>query len=156
MIEKYIKLFDNMTRPLTLLEIELIHSSHNIIYERSDLYLDFILTLDDLIESTYLGHDLIDSVERINHFNWCWNKTCVLINTNLIKFNKNNIVYTHLLDKYLESFYDDKKSDVIHLGEFWKSIFNYNIEKSRYNIDIYIELYKMFEDSYKKKTYKRV
>lgn len=142
-----------MSRPLSLMETELIYDSNRIVYERSDLYIDFILTLDDLIKTTYFGHDMMDEQERVNHYNWCWNKTCDLVNTKLIKFNRNDNAYVYLLDTYLESFYDDK-TIVIHLTNFWKHIFNYNVKKSQPEIDTYLKLYKIFEDSYNKKVYK--
>ena len=68
-IDKFLKY---MSRPLTLDELELIYTSNNIIFERVDLYRDFILTLNDLILTTYLGDDFTNDEEQINHFNWCW------------------------------------------------------------------------------------
>lgn len=154
MIENLDKLLKRMSRPLSLMETELIYDSNRIVYERSDLYLDFILTLDDLIETTYFGHDMMDDEERINHYNWCWNKTCDLVNTELIKFNRNDNAYVYLLDTYLEAFYDDKKTVTIHLTNFWKHIFDYNSKKSRPEIDTYLKIYKIFEQSYNRKVYK--
>jgi hypothetical protein len=154
MIENLDRLLKQNLRPLSMMETELIYDSHRIVYERSDLYLDFILTLDDLIETTYFGHDMMDAQERINHYNWCWNKTCNLINTELIKFNDNDNAYVYLLDTYLDSFYDDSKAITIHLGTFWKHIFDYSIKKSRPEIDTYVKLYKIFEESFDKKVYK--
>lgn len=156
MIDNLDKLLKRMSRPLSLMETELMYDSNRIVYERSDLYLDFILTLDDLIETTYFGHDMMEVEERINHYNWCWNKTCDLVNTNLIKFNRNDAAYVYLLDTYLESFYDEKKSTTIHLASFWKHIFDYTVKKSRPEIDTYLKLYKIFEDSFNKKVYKNI
>lgn len=136
-----------MAKPLTLLETELIYTSNNIVFERSELYLDFLLTLDDLIETTYLGHDMMDEENRINHYNWCWNKSCYLLNTNKIDFTYNDNGYVYLLDSYLESFYDDKKT-TIHLKYFWVNLFNYSIKKSRPEIDAYIRIYKILETSF--------
>jgi len=152
MIENLDKLLKNMSRPLSLMETEIIYDSHRIVYERSDLYLDFILTLDDLIETTYFGHDMMDAEDRINHYDWCWNKTCDLVNTKLIKFNRNDNAYVNLLDMYLESLYDDKKKITIHLQSFWKHIFDYTTKKSRPEIETYLKLYKIFEASFNKKA----
>jgi hypothetical protein len=152
MIENLDKLLNRMSKPLSLIETELLYDSNRIVYERSDLYIDFILTLDDLIETTYFGHDMMDEQERINHYDWCWNKTCDLVNTSVIKFNDNDSVYVYLLDTYLESFYNDK-TIVIHLKNFWAHIFNYNIKKSKPEIDTYLRIYKILEESYNKKVY---
>jgi|TARA_R110000824_G_scaffold156963_7_gene330388 hypothetical protein len=152
MIENLDKLLNRMSRPLSLIETELLYDSNRIVYERSDLYIDFILTLNDLIETTYFGHDMMDEQQRINHYDWCWNKVCDLVNTKVIKFNNNDSAYVYLLDTYLESFYNDK-TIVIHLKNFWGHIFNYNIKKSKPEIDTYLRIYKIFEDSYNKKVY---
>lgn len=153
MIENIDKLLSRMAKPLSILETELIYTSYNVVFERSDLYLDFILTLDDLIETTYLGHDMLAEEDRINHYNWCWNKTCNLNNTDLIKFNDNDEAYVYLLDTYLNSFYDDKKTITIHLNKFWVHIFDYNLNKSRPEIETYINLFKVFDQSFKKKVH---
>ena len=139
-----------MAKPLSLLETELIYTSNNIVFERSDLYLDFILTLDDLIKTTYLGHDMMDDGDKIDHYNWCWNKSCSLVNTDKINFIDNDNAYVYLLDSYVESFYDEKKSITLDLKELWANIFNFSIKKSRPEIDTYIGLYKIFETSLKK------
>lgn len=154
MTENLDKLLKRMAKPLSLIETEIIYTSYNVVYERSDLYLSFILTLDDLIETTYLGHDMLNEIDRINHYNWCWGKSCELLNTETFDFNGNNKAYVYLLDTYLASFYDDKKSVVIHMEEFWKHIFDYKIRKSKPEIDTYLELYKTFESSFEKKVYK--
>jgi len=148
MIDKIDKILSKMPKPLSKIETELIYNSNNIVYERSDLYLDFILTLDDLIETTYLGHDMMGDKDRINHYNWCYNKTCSLVNTENIQFEDNDVVYVYLLDNYLESFYDDNNSVVIHMKKLWEYIFNYNVKKSTMEINTYIDLYKSFETSF--------
>ena len=148
MIDNLDKLLGKMPKPLSKIETELIYNSNNVIYERSDLYLDFILTLDDLIETTYLGHDMLNHKDRINHYNWCYNKTCDLLNTKTIKFNDNDSVYVYLLDNYLESFYDDSNKVVIHMKKIWEHIFDYNVKKSTPEINTYLNIYKAFEISY--------
>jgi hypothetical protein len=153
MIENLDKLLNRMSRPLSMVDTEIIYDSNRIVYERSDLYLDFILTLNDLIKSTYFGHDMMDAENRINHYNWCWNKTCKLVNTKHIKFNRNDAAYVYLLDTYLEYFYDDTRSNPIQLDNFWIHIFDYTIKKSRPEIDTYLKLYKIFEDSFNEKAY---
>jgi len=147
-IDNVNKLMKHMSRPLSLLQTELVYDSNQISYERSDLYYDFTLTLDNLIESTYLGHDMMDEKERLNHFNWCWNKTCDLINTNTIKFNRNDEAYVYFLDLYFETFYNESSMNYLDLKLYWNFIFNYNVEKTRSDIDRYIKLYKIFEKSY--------
>jgi hypothetical protein len=142
-----------MSRPLSLIQIDLIYTSHNIVFERSDLYYDFTLTLDDLVESTYLGHDMMDENERLIHFKWCWKKACDLVNTNGINFSNNSEVYIYFLDLYFETFYNEKSKHYLDVKMYWSYIFNYNIKKTRSDIDRYVNLYKIFEQSYRKANY---
>ena len=142
-----------MTRPLSLLQVELIYTSNNIVYERADLYYDFTLTIDDLIDSTYLGHDMMDEKERLIHFNWCWDKTCVLLNTEVINFNENNDVYVYFLDLYFETFYNPMSTNYKEVKLYWNHLFNYNVKKSRPDVDRFLILYKHFEKSYKNANY---
>ena len=139
-----------MATPLSLLAIDLIYTSNNIVFERADLYRDFILTLDDLIETTYLGHELTEEKERLNHFIWCWNQASEFISQKNIKFMRNNDAYIYFLDYYFDTFYSNKKTVDFKISDFWKYIFNYNIEKSRSDLDSFINLYKILEKSYKK------
>lgn len=148
MIDNVNKLMKHMSRPLSLLQIELVYESNQITYERADLYYEFTLTLDDLIKSTYLGHDMMNEQERLNHFKWCWNKTCDLINTNIIKFNDNDEAYIYFLDLYLDTQYNESSTEYIDIKIYWEYIFNYNIEKTRSDVDKFIKLYKIFEKSY--------
>ena len=103
------------------------------------------------MQHLYLGHDMMTDKDRLDHYTWCWVKTCDLVNTKLINFNQNDNAFTYLLDTYLESFYDTKKDIITHLKKFWELIFNYNIKKSKPEIESYVKLYKTFELSFKKK-----
>lgn len=138
-----------MSRPLTLDNIDLIYTTNNIVFERCDLYRDFVLTLDDLINATYLGHEITKDVERLNHFKWCWIKSGKLMNQNKIIFTKNTDAYIYFLDYYLDLFYSEE-IDKINMNYTWDFIFDYNIEKSRSEVDSFINLYKILEKSYKK------
>ena len=62
-----------MSRPLSLPALDLIYTSNNIVFERVDLYRDFILTLNHMVFTTYLGDEHHNEDDKINHFNWCWN-----------------------------------------------------------------------------------
>ena len=142
-----------MSTPPSIFQIDLIYTSHNVVYERADLYHEFTLTLDDLIDSTYLGHDLMDESDRLTHYNWCWKKTCDLMNTNIIKFNDNNDVYVYFLDLYFETFYNETSTQYEKIKTYWNHIFNYNSEKTRSDIDKFLNLYKIYEKSYKNANY---
>lgn len=147
---KYQKFINHMTRPLSDMAIDIIYTTNNVIQERADFYRDFVLSLDNLILSTYLGHELTDEKERVNHFNWCWDKTCVNLNQRNINFTINKTAYVYLLDYYLDFYYSNKILNNYHITDFWEYTFDYNILKSRSDLDNFITIYKILEKSYKK------
>jgi hypothetical protein len=146
--------FKYMSRPLRLTSIEVIYTSNNIVFERADLYRDFILTLNDIIITTYLGDELTNEDEQQNHFNWCWNRTAKLLNHHKIQFDDNKSAFDYLSNFYFETFYlinkNSEGNNIIEIENIWKYIFNYNIEKPRSELDTFVSLYKVFEKSYKK------
>ena len=61
--------------------------AYNISYEKTELFYDFLVSLYDLIESTYLGVDMmVSEIDQKNHFTWCWDKT-------IESFNKEKIFF---------------------------------------------------------------
>lgn len=147
------KLIRHMTKALSLIQIELIYTSNNVIYERVELYRDFTLTLDDLIESTYFGHDMLNFDDRVNHFNWCWDKACNLLDLKTIDFKNNLKLYIYFHDLYFEVFYNEESTKHIEVKNYWPTLFNCYIQKTRSEIDKFLYLYKIFEESYTKVTY---
>jgi hypothetical protein len=56
-------------------QLDIWYKGNNIIREKSELYYDFISSLINLIDETYLGSDIISTQEdMINHFMWCFQK----------------------------------------------------------------------------------
>lgn len=143
-----------MQRPLTLSALDLIYTSNNIVFERVDLYRDFILTLNDLVFTTYLGDEHTNEEQRITHFNWCWNYVSDKLAHGNISFKKNKDAHVYFINFYFDTFYDtDKTGEIglpIKIHEVWNSIFDYNIEKPRTDLDTFITLYRVFEKTYKK------
>lgn len=131
-------------RPLSILQTELIYESNLIDYKLADLYLTFLLKLDALIDSTYLGHDLLNEGDRLNHFKWCWDKICE--NPQYLNFSDSDDLYINLLDLYLEAFYNDKSNKNFNLEKYWIYVFNYKIEKNKFDIDNFIFFYKLFDN----------
>lgn len=142
-----------LSNPLSRTSIDLIYNSKFIIYERCDLYRDFILSLTTLIFDTYMGDDVTKEEERVSHFKWCWDRTVNNFETEGIVFGHNQELYEYFLSFMFEVYYSVKKksdknieSNIIKL---WKYIFNYQIQKTRSDVDTFIEVYDMFEKSLK-------
>jgi len=150
-VDKFLKY---MARPLPLPSIELVYSSNNVAFERVDMYRDFILTFTDLILTTYMGDDITDAEDQFKHFNWCWNKASDIMSYSSITFRENEDGFTYFSSFFFDNFYTlDKEVEdlrISSIGNIWRFIFDYNVEKSRSELDNFITLYKVFEKTYKK------
>lgn len=144
-----------ITTPLTYEQMHLLYRANNIKYERCNLYYDFIVSLNKIINDTYLGSDYINSEkEVVQHFNWCIDK---VINN----FKEENIIFEDTIGVkeyfyffYNEIFYksEDRLNILNKLNDLGNISFNYHRLKSRSDIDIFIELYKLLDKSLNKKV----
>ena len=143
---------NNINTPMSKESIMIIYDTNNIIFEKCELFGDFVLSLLLMIDGTYLGDELTDIKNQYLHFNWCWNK-------NLSNFKKEGLVfendslYEYFLNYSLEFFYssldkDDPTKDVINI-KMWEKIFDYNKLKTHSEVDMFIEIYKLIDNSLK-------
>ena len=127
---------------------------HNIIPEKTELYYEFLMSLFDIMFHTYLGHDHINTEKKIEeHFNWCWNKNVENFNKENLFFKKEKQIQEYFRQFALESFYHEKinKSEEIEvkIKWFWGKCFDYDGTRTRSELDILVEVYKLFEKSLK-------
>ena len=146
-----------ITTPLTLEEMQLLYKANNVKYDKCELYRDFIITLNKLVVETFLGDDVINKEEDIkNHFDWCVEKV-------FFNFKKENIIFDNTIDLkeyffnfYIELFYNvnNKKNSIDKLNKLNNLSFVYSRIKTRSDMDVLLELYRLFENSlnYKLKT----
>lgn len=148
--DKWEKLLNYINKPLARETIIDYYTKHNIIYERCELYCDFVLSLVDLIFDTYLGDELMNEAERRNHFKWCWNTTVNRFTKEGI-YVDNQKLYKYFLDFMTTVWYSIPKKEynklTRNINKLWSDILNYNGNKSKSDIDTLIEVYKLFENS---------
>ncbi len=154
-IEKTINLLSYINNPMSNESINVLYSANNIKFDRCELYNDFIKSLMLLVFDTYMGDDITDSTQQINHFKWCWD-------TNVSNFKEEGIdftnikLYEYFLEFMLEVYYPltEKKEgekghkDILNL---WNYVFDYRTPKSNSDIDTLIEVYRIFDKCFKKK-----
>ena len=120
-------LFNTIIEKINI-DLSILFLKHNINRERVELFHDFIFTLFDNMETTFLGYDiLINEEDKINHFNWCWIETINQFKKENIFFNINGIHYDFLLMFFKTTFYDKDKNDIdviYKLFEIFKFKFN--------------------------------
>ena len=135
----------------------MLYNSNNVEYEKVILYGDFVNSFIDLVLSTYMGDDVTTAIQQLHHFNWCWNKTITNFKNEGINLGKLDNVRIYFLDFMIEFFYNaqDKSPEshaVIKTSALWFQLFDYMGEKTRADIDGFLEVYKLFEKSVRVKT----
>ena len=133
-------------------QIDVWYRAYNISREKTELFYDFLISLHDLIDETYLGADVIMTTEdQINHFTWCWDKTIESFNKEKISFKERGNAYKYLWNFYSEAYYYTKNSEsIIRIPEYFYILFDFVHKKTRSELDMLTELYKLLEQNLKK------
>lgn len=144
-----IDFIEYISKPMKKEDILLLYKINNVTPERSALYLDFTHSLYDLIVTTYLGDEVMDSDSIKQHFDWCWKKVIGSFQKEKIYFESIEL-YNYFFTLFLESFYtevDKSEKNVNKLLEFWQDIFEYSVTKTLSELEAFIDLYKIFDRS---------
>ena len=134
-------------------QLEIWYKAYNISHEKTILFHDFLISLFDLIESTYMGSEIMTSdSDQFYHFTWCWDQT-------LLSFSKESIIFKEqkkeLFDYFwsffYEAFYISKLTGgSIKIKEYFFKLFDFKHKKSRSELDMLTEIYKLFDQNLKK------
>lgn len=146
------KFLKYLSKPLSREAVMMIYDSHHIVYDKCELYGDFVISFLRIVFDTYMGDDITDEVQRYNHFDWCWDE-------NIKNFQLEGVVIDNyrLKDYFcefmLEFYYKStkKREEAFELGcmKVWSDIFDYNKLKTKSEMDTFIEIYSLFENSQK-------
>ena len=133
-------------------QIDIWYKAYNIIRERIELFYDFIYSFHSLIDETYLGNDVIQTEEdQKNHFTWCWDKTIENFNKEKIFIKERGQHYQYFWNFFLEAYYfiqlDNESSKI---SEYFYKLFDFKYRKSRSELDMLTEIYKLLEQNLKK------
>jgi hypothetical protein len=133
-------------------QIDVWYRAYNISREKTELFYDFLISLHDLIDETYLGADvLMTTKDQINHFTWCWDKTIESFNKERISFKERGNAYKYLWNFYSEAYYYTKNSEsIIRIPEYFYILFDFVHKKTRSELDMLTELYKLLDQNLKK------
>lgn len=149
--------FKWLSKPMKPEDIHTWYLANNIIPELSELFKDYCFSLYYIMTETYLGDSHsgfnetkigMSSQDKLNHFEWCWNK-------NIENFNKENITFNFRKDDYdyfkmffFEVFYE-QENDLIkkELVTFLKQLFNRKRPISKSDLEMYTDVYKTLERS---------
>ena len=151
--------FDWLAKPMEKEDIVAWYLANNIIPEYTELFRDFCFSFYGLIEITYLGEENNDSLEtktgmteqqKKEHFDWCLNKTIESFKKENIDFQLNQKDVVFFESFFFDTFYNQKDEKIKKtVDKFFKHMFDLETPKSKSDIEIFTELYKMLERSVK-------
>ena len=133
-------------------QIDVWHKAYNRSREKIELFYHFLNSLYDLIDETYLGPDALKyENDQKNHFTWCWDKTIENFNKEKIYFKERGSHYEYFWNFFLEAFYINYlENNPIKISEYFNKLFDFKYIKTRSELDILSELYKLLNQNLKK------
>jgi hypothetical protein len=133
-------------------QLDIWYRAYNISREKTELFYDFLVSLYDLVEETYLGMDVVILEEdQKNHFTWCWDKTIDSFNKEKIYFKERSGCYEYFWNFFYEAYYFAQNDDnQIRIKEYFYKLFDFKHRKSRSELDMLTEIYKLFDQNLKK------
>ena len=149
-----LRFMNYITSPLSDDSVTILYSTNNVKFDRVNLYLDFVISLFNVVFDTYLGDDITNQSQQKKHFEWCWDKTIENFKKEDIDFKDNMDLKLYFSEFALEVFYnledkDNNPNTHKNILNLWNHIFNYKGVKSRADVDSFIEIYNIFDKSLK-------
>lgn len=148
-----ISFLDYINTPMSKESIMILYSANNIRYEKCELYNDFVQSLLMLAFDTYMGDDITDIDEQVNHFKWCWNTNVSNFQSEGVLFESSKL-FNYFLEFMLEVYYSCMDKSIFEYSGktvlvLWDNIFDYNRIKTNADMDTLIEIYRIFDKSLK-------
>jgi hypothetical protein len=136
----------------TSTQIDIWYKANNITHEKTELFHDFAFSLFTIIQNTYLGDDVTDTdIDKISHFDWCWNRVIDDFEKERISFERTGIHYDYFWSFFYDAFYfEETREDTSKVEQFFSNIFNLTAKKTKSELDMLGDLYKILEKSIKK------
>lgn len=133
-------------------QIDIWYRAYNISREKVSLFYDFVASIHDLVDETYLGPDVMDrEVDQKNHFTWVWDKVIENFSKEKIYIKERGAHYEYFWNFYLEAYYYVQMEDgVTRIPEYFLKLFHFEHRKSRSELDILTEIYKILDQNLKK------
>ena len=133
-------------------QIDVWYRSYNISREKLNLFHDFVTSVHDMIDSTFLGSDVMDKeVDQKNHFTWVWDRVIENFTKEKIYFKNRGIHYEYFWNFYLEAYYYvEIDGDITKIPEYFVKIFDFDHKKSSSELEILTEIYKILDQNLKK------
>jgi hypothetical protein len=146
-----------ISKPVDGEEFDFWVDSNNICYLKMELFQDFVISLVNIVYSTYLGHETtietnikITEEDDLKHFDWCWEKTIKNFNKEGVYFELDGEHKTFIRSFLDETFYSQKVAEVrMSLVKFFSEVFNMDTIFTKSDLDLLTTLYKSLEKNVK-------
>jgi hypothetical protein len=145
--------FSWMMKPISHDDVEVWFNINNMIFEKRELFADFIYSLLDIIKTTYLGNEYDDNNEtkviltdedKLSHFEWCWNKTIENFSKENLKFKSKGEHKDYFEKFFMDLFYNaDNRIIRDNINKFFDDLFNENKAFTKSDLDMLTDVYKM-------------
>jgi hypothetical protein len=114
------------------------------------LFYDFVISLYDVIDETYLGPDVvITEAQQKQHFDWCWKKVLHSFEKESIHFRESGQHHDYMWNFFNEAYYMNDTTQN-RIREYFTKLFKFDYRKTRSELDMLTEIYKILESNIKK------
>lgn len=143
--------FDWMVKPIPPEDVIIWFNMHDMHYERIELYGDIFKTLNSVIYDTYFESKYPETTinltlaQKVEHFNWCWEKTVELFSKENIMINLEGGHKDYFESFYVDTFYLADGMPEIPISDFVFSIFNPNEPFSKSDLELLTTMYKLLD-----------
>ena len=131
-------------------QAEVWYKAYNIIHEKTELFYDFVISLYDIIDETYLGPDVvITETQQKQHFEWCWKRVLHSFEKESIHFRESGQHHDYMWSFFNEAYYMNDTTQN-RIREYFTKLFKFDYRKTRSELDMLTEIYKILESNIKK------
>ena len=99
-----------------------------------------------------MGTDVIITEEdQRNHFTWCWDNTIENFSKEKIFFKDRGNFFEYFWNFFFDAYYYQQiENRPVRITEYFDKLFNFKYRKSRSELDMLTEIYKLFEQNLKR------
>lgn len=133
-------------------EIDIWYKSHNISREKLNLFHDFVASIYDTVDSTFLGLDVMyEGGNQKNHFTWAWDKVIEELSKEKIYIKNRGPHYEYFWNFYMETYYYSQiNGHDSKIPNYFLKLFDFEHIKSKSELEILTIIYKILNQNFKK------